>query len=174
MGETDSWGNLIKELRIYDEGMSEGQHIQYLRNRWVIGASDWLAGKNGSKENDKVLLNYSDEEWTFIWATMIEDAAWNVPSIKNSNGEFVKKKQAPELMIKFIAHDLKCNIVVFDLFNNTVEFCSGNQLLNNNVNFDSPLLLYTTGSHFQSVLPKDQEFFVLTQLFPKFSLLFSI
>ena len=47
-----------------------------------------------------------------------------------------------------------CNIVVIDLYNNTVEFCSGNQLLDNNAKFDSPLILYTTGSHFQSGFPK--------------------
>ena len=133
MDGNDTWVELIKELKVYDEDMSEGEHIQYLRNRWVIGASDWLAGKNGSKENDKRVLDYSDDEWTFIWETMIEDGAWAVPSIKDRNGDVLKENQAPELMIKFIAHDLKCNLIVFDLFNNTIEFCSGNQLLNNNV-----------------------------------------
>ena len=64
------------------------------------------------------------------------------------------------MFIKFIAHDLKCNIIVFDLFNNTVQICSGNILKQNNVKFDSPLLLYTTGSHFQSVVPQDHEFFM--------------
>ena len=90
----------------------------------------------------------------------MEDGAWAVPSIKDRYGNFLKENQAPELFIKFIAHDLQCNIIIFDLFNNTVELCSGNHLLDNNVKFDSPLMLYATGSHFQSVLPKDQEFVI--------------
>ena len=72
----------------------------------------------------------------------------------------MKENNAPELFIKYIAHDLQCNIIIIDLFNNTVEFCSGNSLLDNNVLFDSPLLLYTTGSHFRSVIPIDHEYFI--------------
>jgi hypothetical protein len=125
-----------------------------------FGASDWLSGKNGSKENDKLILNYSDDEWDFIWATMIENGAWAVPAIKDDMGNLVKENLAPELFIKYVAHDLHSNIIVIDLFNNTVQICSGNQLLNNNLEFESPLIIYTTGSHFQSVLPKDHEFFV--------------
>ena len=91
---------------------------------------------------------------------MREDGAWAVPSIRDHDGNVLKENQAPELFLKYIAHDLKCNILVVDLYNNTVELCSGNQLLDNNVKFDSPLILYTTGSHFQSVFPKDHEFFI--------------
>ena len=131
-----------------------------MRNRWVVGASDWLAGENGSKENDKLTYGYSDHEWNFIWNSMVEDGAWAVPSIKDKAGNIVKENHAPEFFIKFIAHDLQCNIIVFDLFNKTVEFCSGNQLLDNNVKFESPLLLYTTGSHFQSLVPRDHEYFI--------------
>ena len=145
---------------MYDESLDDKQHIQFLRNRWVTGASEWLAGKNGCKENDKLVLGYSDNDWDFIWTTMREDGAWAVPSIRDGDGNVLKENQAPELFLKFIAHDLKCNIVVIDLYNNTVEFCSGNQLLDNNAKFDSPLILYTTGSHFQSVFPKDHEFFI--------------
>ena len=159
-GGTDRWTELLKELKYYEEDMDAAQHIQFLRNRWVLGASEWLAGKNGSKENDKETLNYTDEEWSYVWATMIEDGAWAVPSIKDGDGNFLKPNQAPELFIKYIAHDLLCNIIVFDLYNNTVEFCSGNHLLDNNVKFSSPLLLYTTGSHFQSIFPEDHDFFV--------------
>ena len=160
MVEADSWRQLLFKLGLFNANVDEGQKIQFLRNRWVLGASQWLAGKNGSKENDKIILGYSDQEWEYIWATMIENGAWAVPAIKDMEENIVKENQAPELFIKFIAHDLQCNIVVFDLYNNTVEFCSGNQLLENNVKFVSPLLLYTTGSHFQSVIPKDNENFV--------------
>ena len=145
---------------MYDGSMDDDQQIQFLRNRWVIGASEWLAGKNGSKENDKLILDYTDNEWDFIWTTMMENGAWAVSSIKDQAGNTLKENQAPELFLKYVAHDLKCNIVVFDLYNSTVEFCSGNQLLDNHVRFDSPLILYTTGSHFQSVFPKDHEFFI--------------
>ena len=117
--ETECWVDLLKKLRIYDED----ETILSLRKRWVKGASEWLAGGNGSKVNDKVLLDYSDEEWDYIWSTMIKDGAWAVPSLKDASGNFVKENQAPELLIKFIAHDLHCNLIVFDLFNQTVEFC---------------------------------------------------
>ena len=64
------------------------------------------------------------------------------------------------MFIKFIAHDLKCHIIVFDLLLGQVQFCSANHLKDNNASFDSPILLYSTGGHFQSVFPKDQELFV--------------
>ena len=47
-----------------------------------MGAADWMSGGNDSKENDKELFNYSDEEWSYIWTTMLEDGAWAVPNIK--------------------------------------------------------------------------------------------
>ena len=159
-GGTDEWTVLLKDLKFYDNTMDEVQHIQFIRNRWVLGASEWLAGNNGSKENDQSLLGYSNKEWNYIWATMIENGAWDVPSVKDRKGNFLKENQAPEMMIKYIAHDLQCNIIIFDLFNNTVEFCSGNQLLDHNIKFNSPLLLYTTGSHFQSLLPTNHDFFI--------------
>jgi hypothetical protein len=120
----------LKELRFFDDSLDEEDHIQYLRNKWVLGASEWLSGKNGSKENYKLILNYTDQEWNFIWATMIENGAWAVPAIKDDLGNLVKENLAPELFIKYVAHDLHSNIIVFDLFNNTVQICSGNQLLN--------------------------------------------
>ena len=64
------------------------------------------------------------------------------------------------MMIQFIAHDLHCHIVVFNLLLDTVQFCSGNHLKDNNVVFDSPLMIYSTGSHFQSVFPKSHEYFI--------------
>ena len=87
----------------------------YLRNRFVLGASEWLAGKYGSKRNDKNILDYTDDEWAYIWSTMLEDRAWAVPPIKDNFGNIIKQNFAPEMMIKFIAHVLKCHIVVFDL-----------------------------------------------------------
>ena len=158
--QTEGWTQLLRRLKFYDANMDEKEHLQYLRNQWVIGASDWLSGGNGSKVNDKFTFGYSDEEWNFIWNTMVEDGAWDVLPIKDEAGNVIKENMAPEFFIKFIAHDLKCNIIVFDLHNKTVELCSGNQLLENNVEFNSPLLLYTTGSHFQSLMPNNHEFFI--------------
>ena len=140
--------------------MNEDEHIQYLRNRFVIGASEWLAGNCGSKENNKSSLGYSDSEWDWIWTTMLEDGAWAVPSIKDMHGNTLKENFAPEMLIKFAAHELKCNIIVLDLVLDTFQFCSGNHLKNNNVVFNSPLILYSTGSHFQAVFQTDHEFFI--------------
>ena len=159
-GETGTWTQLLKDLKIFDNSFGEFEHIMFLRKKWVLGASEWLAGKHGSLANDKILFGYTDDEWNLIWSTMIEDRAWAVPPIRSKDGKFQKENNSPEMFIKFIAHDLQCNIVVFDLFNNTVQICAGNILKQNNVKFDSPLLLYATGSHFQSVLPQDHEFFV--------------
>ena len=132
----------------------------YLRRRFVLGAAGWMAGGNGSLQNDKILFDYTDEEWEFIWMTMLEDGAWAVPGIKDTEGNVIKENNAPEILIKFIAHELKSNIIVFDLQLNIVQFISGNLLKSDNVVFDSPLMLYATGSHFQSVVQEDHEFFI--------------
>ena len=108
----------------------------------------------------KELLDYSDEEWSFIWHTMIEDRAWAVPDLTDASGVVVKENHAPEILIKYIAHDLQCHIIVFDLVLGQAQFCSANIVKDDNVVFDSPILLYSTGSHFQSVIPKDQEYFI--------------
>ena len=127
------------DLKFYDD---MDNHIMYLRNRFAIGASEWLAGKNGSKRNDKNILDYTDDEWAYIWSTMLEDGAWAVPSIKDELGNIIKENYAPELFINFIAHDLKAHIIVFDLLLDRIQFISGNHIKSNNVVFDSPLLLY--------------------------------
>ena len=125
-----------------------------------MGAAEWMSGRHDSKQNDKEILGYSDEEWNFIWDTMLEDGAWAVPDIKDSLGNTIKGNHAPEMFIKYIAHDLQCHIIVFDLLLGQVQFCSANHVKDENVSFDSPILLYTTGGHFQSVFPKDQEYFI--------------
>ena len=153
---TNSWVELLEKLNIYKEENA----VQSLRFHLVAGASNWLAGKYNSKLNDQLLHGYSDEEWTYIWSTLLEDGAWAVPPIRDKSGNYLKENFAPELLLKFIAHDLQCNILILDLYNNTIEFCSGNQLLDNNVKFDSPLILYATGSHFQSVFPINHEYFI--------------
>ena len=153
------WANLLKDFKFYDN-MDDVEHINYLRTRFVSGASEWLAGKCGSKENDKIKLGYSDDEWDFVWSTMLEDGAWAVPSVKDAEGNTIKENNAPEMFINYAAHELKCHILVFDLQFDTVRFCSGNYLKYNNVVFDSPLILYSTGSHFQSVFQLDHDFFI--------------
>ena len=153
------WTELLKDFKFYED-MDDADHINYLRSKFVLGASEWLAGMHGSKENEKSNLGYSDVEWEFIWSTMIEEGAWAVPSLQDHQGNIVKENNAPEMFIKFAAHELKCNIIVFDLQFGTVRYLSGNHLISNNVIFDSPLLLYSTGSHFQAVFQIEHEFFI--------------
>ena len=153
----ETWTQLLQKLQIYEKDMD---HIQNLRTRWVLGAADFMSGGQGSKQNDKEVLNYSDEEWSFIWYTMLEDGAWAVPGLTDASGVVVKENLAPEILIKYIAHDLQCHIIVFDLVLGQAQFCSANIVKDDNVVFDSPILLYSTGSHFQSVIPKDQEYFI--------------
>ena len=153
----ETWTALMKDMKFWED---MDDHMMYLRRRWVIGSSAWMSGMYGSKQNDKVLLGYTDYEWEFIWATMIEDRAWAVPHIKDAAGKFVKNNDAPEIFIKFIAHDLRCHIIIFDLQLDRIQFCSGNHLKSDNVAFDSPLLLYNTYGHFQAVFQKNHDFFI--------------
>ena len=131
-----------------------------MRKIFVLGAKEWMAGKNGSKQNDKLLLGYSDMEWDYIWTTMLTDGAWSVSPLRDEEGKIVKENDAPEILIKYIAHVLMCNIIVFDLKLKRIQFLSGNHVKDNNVVFQSPLLLYNTGGHFQSVMQKDHEYFI--------------
>ena len=112
-----------------------------LRRRFAFGAADWLAGNNGSLRNDKEIMGYSESQWEFIWNTMLVDGAWAVPSITDFHGNVIKENIAPELMLNYIAHDLKCHIIVFDLVLDRIQFISGNHLKKGNVVFDSPLLV---------------------------------
>ena len=84
----ETWANLLKELNVYG-GMNDEEYIQYLRNRFVFGASTWLAGENGSSENDKLDLGYTDKQWEFIWSTMAEDGAWAVPNVTDDAGDIL-------------------------------------------------------------------------------------
>ena len=147
----ETWTALMKDLHFWED---MDNHIMYLRRRWVLGSAEWMSGMYDSKQNDKELLGYTDDEWAFIWATMLEDKAWAVPHIKDIDGNFLKHNNAPEIFIKFVAHDLRCHIIIFDLLLNRIQFCSGNHLKTDNVLFDSPLLLYNTGGHFQSFSKK--------------------
>ena len=153
----ETWSKLLNSLKFYED---IDDHTMYLRERWVSGSAEWMGGKYGSKQNDKHTFGYSDEEWNYIWATMMEDGSWAVPSIKDSEGNEIKPNLAPEMFIKYIAHDLQCHIIVFDLHLNIIQFCSANHLKDDNVAFDSPLLLYSTGGHFQSVFQTDHEYFI--------------
>ena len=155
----ESWTNLLQEFKFFGE-MDVHDHITFLRWRFVTGASEWLSGGHGSKQNDQNILGYTDQEWESIWSSMLEDGAWAMPSLKDNMGNHLKDNFAPELLIKFIAHDLKSHIIVFDLQLNSIQFCSGNHIKSDNVIFDSPLLLYATGSHFQAVFQKDHSFFI--------------
>ena len=153
----ETWSNLLKDLKIYDEG---DNHLLYLRTRWARGAANALAGGEQSKQNDKADFKYTDKEWAFMWRAMMVDGAWALPSIKDEFGNRLKENLAPEMFIKYVAHDIQCHIIVFDLLLGQVQFCSANHLKDGNVKFDSPILLYSTGSHFQAVFQKDQNFFI--------------
>ena len=152
-----AWNSLLNDLKLLE---SKENHTKNLRQRWVLGSREWMAGKHGSLQNLKEVFGYSDKQWDFIWSKMIQEGAWNVPGILDEKGNEIKANYAPEIMIKFIAHDLRCHIVIFDLLIGTIQYCSGNYLRENNVVFDSPLLLYATGNHFQSVLPTAEKAFV--------------
>ena len=153
----ETWTALMEDLKVWED---MDDHMMYLRRRWVIGSSEWLSGMYDSKQNDKAALGYTDDEWAFIWATLIEDKSWAVPSITDASGNFLKHNDAPEMFIKYIAHDLHCHIIVFDLQLERIQFCSGNHLKSKNVIFDSPLILYNTGGHFQAVFQRDHQFFI--------------
>ena len=152
------WTELLSKLKFYDN--THENHNLFLRTRWVLGAAEWLAGCHGSKQNEKESFLYSDKEWNWIWETMLEDCAWSVPGIKDVFGNVVKENLAPELLIKYIAHDLQCHIITIDLVLRQVQFCSANHLKANNALFDSPIIIYCTGNHFQAVFPKNQEYFI--------------
>ena len=66
----ETWCKLLQELKYFQD---VEDHNMYLRSRWVQGAAEWLSGGKGSKQNDKEVFGYSDEQWNFIWATMLED-----------------------------------------------------------------------------------------------------
>ena len=153
----ETWTQLLLDFGFFDD---QENHIMDLRRRFVLGAADWCAGNNGSLRNDKEILGYTDTQREYIWNTMLVDGAWAVPGITDAEGNVIKENDAPELLIKFIAHDLRCHIIVFDLVLDRIQFISGNHLKQNNVVFESPLLLYATGSHFQSVFQYDHEFFI--------------
>ena len=155
----ESWIGLLHDLKFF-ENMDDLGHVSYLRQRFVMGFSHWMAGNHGSLENTQLMFGYSDVEWREIWSLMNEDGAWAVPPLRDNFGNFLKDNHAPELFIRFAAHELKCHIIVFDMQLKRMQFCSGNILRRNNVIFSSPLLLYATGSHFQSVFQKDHEYFI--------------
>ena len=94
----------------------------------MLGASEWLAGRNGSLQNLKEVFGYSDDEWQFVWSSMSEIGAWNVPKIKDSAGSVIKDNYGPEMMLRYIAHDLHCHIIIFDLQVGITQFCSANYL----------------------------------------------
>ena len=139
----ETWTQLLMDFGFFDE---EDNHIMDLRRRFVLGAADWLAGNNGSLRNDKDLLGYTDTQWEYIWNTMLVDGAWAVPGVTDADGNVIKENDAPELLINYIAHELRCHILVFDLVLDKIVFISGNHLKQKNVVFESPLLLYATGN----------------------------
>ena len=44
------WNHVLKDLKFFG---NEDDHIKYLRTRFVFGASEFMAGGHGSKQNDK-------------------------------------------------------------------------------------------------------------------------
>ena len=70
-----TWIQLMQDLKVWEE---IDDHMMILRRRWVQGSAEWLAGKYESKENDKLVLGYSDYEWEFVWTTMVQDGALKI------------------------------------------------------------------------------------------------
>ena len=68
-----SWTTLLRDLKLYE---NDTNPVEFLRQKLVLGASQWLSGMYGSKENEKVKFGYSDSEWELIWSLMsIEERA---------------------------------------------------------------------------------------------------
>ena len=67
-----TWTQLLLDFKFFD---NLEDHIWVLRRRFVCGAADWLAGNNGSLENDKEVYGYDDVQWQYIWETMLVDGA---------------------------------------------------------------------------------------------------
>ena len=114
----ETWMELLMDFKIFD-GMDD--QIMYLRRRFVLGASEWMAGKNGSMQNDKLVFDYTDGEWEFICLKMVH-GLYLASQIEMKM--LSKKKNAPEIMMKLVAHDLKSNIIVFDLQLNIIQVSS--------------------------------------------------
>ena len=152
-----SWTKLLRDLKLYEDDTNP---VEFLRQKLVLGASQWLSGMHGSKENEKAKFGYNDMEWELIWSLMNHDGAWTVPALRDAEGNYLKDNYAPEMLIRYAAHELKCHIIVIDLQLVRIQFCSGNFLKDDNVVFESPLILYATGNHFQSVFQMDHEYFI--------------
>ena len=64
--------------------------------------------------HEKLKFGYSDREWELIWSMMEEDGVWDVPSLKDNNGKFLKENFAPEMLIRYAAHELKSHIIALE------------------------------------------------------------
>ena len=51
----ETWTSLLQNLMFFDNSIED--HILYMRQRFVLGATDWMAGKNGSLQNDRYLTS---------------------------------------------------------------------------------------------------------------------
>ena len=51
--KNENWTELVKELKFYED---IDDHTMYLRRRFVLGAAESMAGRNGSKQDDKALF----------------------------------------------------------------------------------------------------------------------
>ena len=49
----ETWTQLLLDFKFFDDVKD---HIMDLRRRFVMGAADWMAGNNGSLQNDKLLF----------------------------------------------------------------------------------------------------------------------
>ena len=56
----ETWTNLLEDLKFFG---NEDNHMMYLRRRFVLGASEFMSGAHGSKQNDKELFEYTDNDW---------------------------------------------------------------------------------------------------------------
>ena len=81
----ERWVGLLHDLKFFED-LDDLGHISYLRQRLVKGASQSMAGKNGSLENTQLMFGYSDVEWKDIWSMMIKDGAWAVPPLRDNFG----------------------------------------------------------------------------------------
>jgi hypothetical protein len=85
-------GNCLLHGKNKKLSVSENRQLIYFQQFWM---------------ESRKIMGYTDDQWEFIWSTMAEDGAWAVPNITDGSGNALVQNFAPELMIKYITHNLR-------------------------------------------------------------------
>ena len=92
--KNENWTELVRDFQFYEDN---DDHIMYLRRRFVLGAAELMAGRKGSKRDDKLLFEYSDSEWEYIWSI-------GQPCSKMGPGQFRVLKTVREIQSRQTLH----------------------------------------------------------------------